>query len=91
MSNYVYFSKLPRGAAIRRGLVMLETYGPGKTVDVQVADIPRQVLEDVTRQAWLRGRCVRCELMERLCRPDGVLREVSPILPDVDDGERRGE
>jgi len=85
MSNEVYFSKLPRGVAIQRGMVMLETYGPDKTVDVHVAEIPQQVLDDISWRAWQRGRCVRCELMERLCRLEGVVREPPPILPDGDE------
>ena len=87
MSSEVYFSKLPRGVTIQRGMVLIETYGPDKTVDVHVAEIPQRVLDDVSWHAWQRGRCVRCELMERVCRLEGAatVREAPPILPDGSD------
>ena len=71
MSGDVYFSTL-RPSQVPRGMVMVELYGPDRMTDVQVIEIPAEVMEAVLAGARVSGRCLRCELLARLAagRPD---------------------
>lgn len=71
MSGEVYFSTL-RPPEVQRGMVMVELYGPDRMTDVQVIEIPAEVMEAVLEGARGSGRCLRCELLARLAcgRPD---------------------
>jgi hypothetical protein len=78
MSGEVYFSSL-RTPDVQRGMVMVELYGPDRMTDVQVVEIPPEVMTRVIAGARGSGRCLRCELLARLagepggCHSDGDL------------------